>query len=393
MGTTGRARNIACLVLLVVTLTLVFSTIPVAAPPPIPMRTDGRAFDRSGSPLSLGTPIHTFVDGVDYSNGSMVRDGIGSFSVLTVGNSKTPANVSDTPAIQEGANLGDRVIIAAGDFTGPTDVFRETLGWTPGAVVSQSLTLGSNATTPEALKIQGIVTQPAKGGNQFVLLSNPRAIAVSLADYYLETDAPGTYHGKSLNLAGALSPSQILRVNLTSSNWLTVTGDALKLVYRNPKGALASAGGLDIVVDRVEFNATSGGSLFWEPGNTIMGDAPAPGIGQILQRSGSFVDTNQPSDFSLGTEPGLPPNGPPTVSISVPSSGQAVQAASSITLSWTMSDDVFLTSYLRVWANVTIGNQTTNLLSNQAGEMSVVWNAPDLAVDTVVFRVDVSDPF
>lgn len=378
---------------MLVLLSLLLSTLPVAAPPPIPMRTDGRAFDRTAAALPLGTPIRTFVDGVDYSNGTGVRDGVGSFGVITVGNSKTNPNVSDTPTVQEGANLGDRVIFAAGDFIVHTDVFQETLAWYPGAVVSQNLTLGSTATTPEAVKIQGLVTQPAQGGNQFVLLCNPTPAAVSLFDYFLETDAPGTYHGKALPLTGVLSPLRFLRVNLTSTTWLTPSGDALKLVYRNPQGAGASAGGLDIVVDRVEFNGTSGGSLSWEPGNTIMGDAPAPGIGRILQRDANCTDTNRPADFSFASEPGLPPNGPPTVSISAPTPGQVVQAASQITLTWTMSDDVFLTAYLRVWVNVTIGNQTTILLSNVAGATSVVWNTPDIAIDNVVLRVDVVDPF
>lgn len=393
MWTTGRARTIACLVLVTVLFSLLASTIPVAAPPPIPMRTDGRAFDRSASALPPSTPIRTFVDGVGYSNASAVRDGIGSFSVLTVGNSKTNMNGSDTPTIQEGANRGDRVIFAAGDFIGHTDVFQETIPWYPGAVVAQNLMLGSNATTPEAVKIQGVVTRPAQGGNQFVLVCNPAAAPVSLFDYYLETDAPSSYHGKVFALTGALASLAILRVNLTSTTWLTPSGDALKLVYRNPKGASASAAGLDIVVDRVEFNATSGGSLNWEPGNTIMGDAPAPGIGRILRRDVNCTDTNRPTDFSLGIEPGLPPNGPPTVSISAPSSGQRVQAASPFTFTWTMSDDVFLASYLRVWANVTIGNQTTVLLADVAGTTSVVWNAPDVAIGDVAFRVDVADPF
>src|SRR5213083_3485674 len=55
-----------------------------------------------------------------------VQDGTGSFAVLTAGNSKTYANASDTPAVQEGANLGDTILYAAGDFTVATPVFQET---------------------------------------------------------------------------------------------------------------------------------------------------------------------------------------------------------------------------------------------------------------------------
>ena len=58
-----------------------------------------------------------------------------------------------------------------------------------------------------------------------------------------------------------------------------------------------------------------------------------------------------------------------------------------------MSDDIFLTSYLTVWANVTIGTVTTPLLADQTGVTSVAWTTPDLATGNVVFRVDVEDPF
>jgi hypothetical protein len=372
---------------------VLFVSLPVAAPPPPPMRTQGRAFDRGGNPLPIGTPIRAFVDGVQYSNASVVRDAAGSYSVLTYGNSKGAGGVSDTPTFQEGANLGDTVIFAAGDFTSATDVFRGVGTWSPASVITMDLTLGSIQTTPQLVKIEGIVTQPAAGGNQFVLLCNPTGTPVSLADYYLEGDAPGNYHGKSQPLSGALGASTTVRVNLTSASWPTPMGDALKLVYRNPGGAGASAAGLDIVVDRVEFNATTGGTLNWEPGNTIMGDAPAPGIGRILERDAACTDTNQGSDFHIANQPGVPTNSIPTVSVIAPTEGQPIQGATTSAISWMMSDDAFLTAYLQVWVNVTIGNQTTQLVVNAAGVTSYPWTTPDLAVSSVVLRVDVQNPF
>lgn len=349
--------------------------------------------DRAGSPLPGGTPIRTFVDGVDYSNDPQVLNGIGSYVVLTSGNSKTNANVSDTPTVQEGANLGDPVIYAAGDFTAATDVFREVLTWSPGRVVTTNVSEGSRATSPQPLKIQGLVTRPARGGNQFALLCNPTSSPVALSDYYLELDRLGTYHGPTTALSGVVNATAKARRDLPSATWLTATGDALKLVYRNPGGAGASAGGLDIVVDRVEFNATLGGTLNWEPGNTIMGDAPAPGVGQILQRDGSCTDSNQPSDFSLAREPGIPANSNLTVTVTVPTPGQSVPAATAVTFSWTISDDIFATAQLRVWANVTIGNQVIPLLADQLGATSSTWTTPDVAVIGAVLHVDVADPF
>ena len=393
------ARTIGCLVLLGILCVVAFGSFSVMALPPIPMRTQGHALDQGGSPLSIGTPIRTFVDGVNYTGGRFpgdtmaVQDGTGSFAVLTAGNSKTNANASDTPAVQEGANLGDTILYAAGDFTVATPVFQETSTWAPETIMTQDLHLGSAPSTPQILKIQGIVTQPAQGGDQFVFLCNPTGSTVSLADYYLERDAPGSYHGGSIALAGVLGASSTVRANLTSPTWLSVGGDALKLVYKNPRGASAPAGGRDIVVDRVEFNATSGGTLTWEPGNTIIGDAPAPGPGRILQRDAACSDTNGPQDFSLGTEPGLPANGSPIVAIVAPSAGQTIEAATSVTFSWTVSDDVFVSSYLHVWANVTIGTETIPLLTDQVGATSVVWTTRDVADSNVVLRVDVEDPF
>ena len=393
------ARTIACLVLLGILSVVAFGSFSVMALPPIPMRTQGHALDQGGSPLSIGTPIRTFVDGVNYTGGRFpgdtmaVQDGTGSFAVLTAGNSKTNANASDTPAVQEGANLGDTILYAAGDFTVATPVFQETSTWAPETIVTQDLHLGSAPSTPQILKIEGIVTQPAQGGDQFVFLCNPSGSTVSLADYYLERDAPGTYHGGSIALAGVLGASSTVRANLTSPTWLSVGGDALKLVYKNPRSASAPAGGGDIVVDRVEFNATSGGTLTWEPGNTIIGDAPAPGPGRILQRDAACSDTNGPQDFSLGTEPGLPANGSPIVAIVAPSAGQTIEAATSVTFSWTVSDDVFVSSYLHVWANVTIGTETIPLLTDQVGATSVAWTTRDVADSNVVLRVDVEDPF
>src|SRR5207237_7183711 len=349
--------------------------------------------------LPIGTPIRTFVDGVNYTGGRFpgdtmtIRDGTGSFALRTAGNSKTNANVSDTPTVQEGANLGDTILYAAGDFTVATPVFQETSTWAPETIVTQDLHPGSATATPQILKIEGIVTQPAQGGDQFVFLCNPTGSTVSLADYYLERDALGTYHGGSIALAGVLGASSKVRTNLTSPSWLSVGGDALKLVYKNPGGAAAPAGGRDIGVDRLEFNATSGGTLTWEPGNTIMGDAPAPGPGRILQRDAACSDTNGPQDFSLATEPGLPANGPPTVAIVAPSAGQTIEAATSVTFSWMVSDDVFVSSYLHVWANVTIGNETIPLLTDQVGATSVACTTRAVAAANVVLIVDVEEQF
>ncbi len=356
------------------------------------MVVQGHAYDRANAPLPIGTPIRAFLDGVDYSNGSRVQDSAGYYSVMIAGNWMLSQTASETPTIKEGPNLGETIQFVAGNVTNAT-FFQEILSWSPGTTVTQDLYMGSVVTTPDPLKIQGIVTQPARGGNQYAFLCNPTSSPISLYDYFLEIDRPGTYRGDSLSLSGAIPARAVLRENLSSASFLNVTGDALKLVYRNPGGAFASSDGQDIVVDRLEFNGTVGGTLDWEPGNTIMADAPAPGPGQILERSPSCSDTNAPGDFRLGYEPGVPTTTNVSLQILAPTAGQTLTGGQSFTFRWAMSDDVFLTSYLRVWVNVTYAGVSHSLLAGAPGATSVGWTVPDVADAAASVHVDAVDPY
>ena len=388
-GTPGR---ILLLVLAMMVASLSWVLV-VQAPPPLPMTTQGTAFDRFGSPLPTGTPITTLVDGVLYSKPTTVSNAAGAFAVQTAGNLLINSTTPEPSPTKYGANVGERFMYAASNFTTSVDVFQETSAWYPDLTVTQDLHLGSPATTPQPLKIQGIVTQPARGGSAYVLLCNPTTGSVSLSDYLLQRDAPGTYYGANLSLAGAVPADTVLQENLTSAFGLVPTGDALKLVYRNPGGAAPSASGGDIVVDRVEFNATVGGTLDWQPGSTALGSAPAPGPGQILKRSSSCADTNSPSDFQLATEPGLPSATPPVVTITAPTAGQNVQGGQVFTIRWTMTDDVFVNTYLKVWVNVTVRGNTVSLLTGTTGAVSVDWTVPDLDAPGSTVTVEAVDPF
>ena len=355
------------------------------------MTTAGHAYDAVGNPLAVGTPIRTFIDGVDYSNASHVHDGVGSFDVATAGNWVISGTTPEPTPIKHGANLGETVTYAAGDFTTTVAVFREVAAWAPDTTVTQDLHLGVPSSTPAPLKIEALVPQPAAGGPQYVLVCNPTSAAVSLGDYYLQVDRPGTYFGANFSLAGGLAATSVERVNLTSSFGLIPTGDALKLVYRNPGGSGAPAGGADIAVDRLEYNATVGGTLDWQPGATIMGAAPAPAPGQMLTRDAACTDTNSPSDFSLVPEPGLPAATPPVLSIDAPAQGASIPGGQIYTVRWTMSSNVFAAQYLRVWVNVTVGGNSTALLAGALGTASVAWSVPPVTGSAQI-RVDVADP-
>ncbi|MEK6986989.1 MAG: hypothetical protein AABX97_02700, partial [Candidatus Thermoplasmatota archaeon] len=154
----GRLLLVACAAVL---LAAVFLPIAARAPPPIPMVVQGHAYDRANAPLPIGTPIRAFLDGVDYSNGSRVQDSAGYYSVMIAGNWMLSQTASETPTIKEGPNLGETIQFVAGNVTNAT-FFQEILSWSPGTTVTQDLYMGSVVTTPNPLKIQGIVTQPAR---------------------------------------------------------------------------------------------------------------------------------------------------------------------------------------------------------------------------------------
>ncbi len=394
-NTPPRSRRLILLLLaLILSLTLLSSV--VRAPPPIPMTTSGHAFTSSGAALPVGTPIRTFIDGVIYSNASQVLDASGSFSVYTVGNFVINGTTPEPTSIKHGANRGEPVQFAASDFTSAISMFQEVVPWFSDTTVTQDLHLASFTPPlepPSPLKLQGIVTQPAQGGSQYVFLCNPSAVSVTLGNYYLQVDRPGTYYGGNFTLAGSAPAGGEVRVNLASGFVLTPTGDALKLVYRNPGGPEAAANGMDVVVDRVEFNASNGGTLSWQPGATIMGAAPSPGPGQILERSAGCADTNSPSDFHLAIEPGLQAATSPVVAIAAPSAGASVMGGQTYTVRWSMTSNVFAAKYLRVWVNLTLRGTTILLVSGGTGNSSVDWQVPAQSASGVSISVDVVDPF
>ena len=70
------------------------------------MTTQGTAFDGSGSPLPIGTPVSTFVDGVVYSRPAAVSDGAGSFAVQTDGNWLINSTTPEPSPTKHGASVG-----------------------------------------------------------------------------------------------------------------------------------------------------------------------------------------------------------------------------------------------------------------------------------------------
>lgn len=319
------------IVLLSAVIVIVSFAPAVPAPPPTPYTTYGMAFDATATRLPQGTPVRTFIDGVDYSNKTSVYDNTGSFYVDTFGNWAAPA----TTQIKEGGDISDAIMYASGELAGasPGGVARETASWVVGGL--QNLNLNLASTQPPLLKIQSLTVRPS-AGNQYAYLCNPTAASVNAGLFLFQQDAPGTFNGPSFPLSGTIRAGGRLFVDLTSTSWLDPAGDVLKLVWANPGGPGAPNGGANIVVDRVEFNATSTGALTWEPGNTIMTDAPAPGAGQEIHRNDACADTNSGADFTIGAETGGP--AAPVVTVSFPNGGEQFTGGSTHTVRWNMTD-------------------------------------------------------
>jgi len=383
-----RARSVVA----VLVVLAVAAVMPLARAPPLPpYEPFGTASDEAGVPLPIGTALSAFIDGVEYSNASTVFAADGSYAMSVAGNSFAGA-VSDTPTIKEGGNPGDPVVLVAGDFMASASVFREAGTWQAGTAPRLDLRAAVGAKQPGLLKIQSLVVRPADGGTQYAFVCNPAGGAgLDLSQFYLRKDVPGGYNGPTVALSGLVAAGATSYVDLGSAMFFVSTGDALKLVARNPGGVDAPNAGADVVVDRVEFNATSGGTLTWEPGNTIMTDAPAPGLAQQLRRSPQCADTNSGSDFGVVGE--FPPGRllPPGVNLQTPDGGEDWTGGSAHEVRYTIADsiDASLSVVIALSADGGLTYPTTIFgpTARSVGTQSFTWTVG--SVDTSAARIRV----
>ena len=360
------------------------------APPLVPYEAQGLATNEAGGPLALGTPIRTFIDGVDYSNLTVTYRPDGSYQTQIAGNYYIGPS-SETLWLKEGGDPGNPVAFASGDLTTSGRLFRLGATWQTGIFQSLNLQEAVASKQPALLKIQTVTTRPADTLSQYAYLCNPTGTAVNLAAYYFQRDAPGAFNGPTVNLVGTIGANAKLFGDFQSTTYLAANGDALKLMWTNPGGADSPFGGSDVVVDRVEFNASSGGALTWEPGNTIMSDAPAPGLGQEIHRTTTCVDTNQGSDFILDPETGRPTS--PSVSVSTPNGGEDWTGGTPHRIWWNMTDAQEPNTALTVRINYSLdsGASWITIVASQPGTAnpgSYNWN-PIPSVDTTSARVQV----
>jgi len=154
------------------------------------------------------------------------------------------------------------------------------------------------------LKINNVTTQSSDGGNQYLYIYGPED--TDMSNYYLEKN-DGKTHGATVNFTGVIPASSLYYVDLLATDFLDPNGDELKLVWKNSRTAF---GGNDIVVDRIEFNASTSGTHYGVPDNTrtdylVEDDATAPSVGEEMYRLTIGQDTNDCLvDFEIQTETG-----------------------------------------------------------------------------------------
>ncbi|MCK4949717.1 MAG: carboxypeptidase regulatory-like domain-containing protein [Thermoplasmata archaeon] len=305
---------------------------------PVPHNTYGQAKDSGGVEFTNGSFVSSWIDGVMYGWSWTFYDGgnpdpanrSGRFDIDTAGNHITIPGDPDTPWVKEGGDQDvDDIMYAWGDMTEitltlglPTPIFEQTTVWR--TFVAEHVNLSIAPTQPPALpKINNIVTQPSDGmATQYIYIYGPEGTPMD--EFYLEKN-DGQLHNAAtrMNLTGTISETLYFYVDLGATDYLDVDGDELKLVWENPGGPGTPFSGMDVVVDRVEFNATVGGTHYGEPDNTIMPDAVAPIFGNEIRRQPTAgSDTNDCSvDFLPHMVTGRPPN--PPYPLTVETGGQA----------------------------------------------------------------------
>ncbi len=305
---------------------------------PVPHNTYGQAKDSNGVEFANGSFVSSWIDGVMYGWNWTFYDGgnpdpanrSGRFDIDTAGNHITIPGDPDTPWVKEGGDQDvDDIMYAWGDMTeitltlgSPTSIFEQTTVWR--TFVAEHVNLSIAPTQPPALpKINNIVTQPSDGmATQYIYIYGPEGTPMD--EFYLEKN-DGQLHNVAtrMSLTGTISETLHFYVDLGATDYLDVDGDELKLVWENPGGPGTPFSGMDVVVDRVEFNATVGGTHYGEPDNTIMPDAVAPVFGNEIRRQPTAgSDTNDCSvDFLTDMVTGRPPN--PPYPLTVETGGQA----------------------------------------------------------------------
>ncbi|UCD92024.1 MAG: Ig-like domain-containing protein, partial [Methanobacteriota archaeon] len=351
-------------------------TMNVVAAIPIPHNMWGIPYDETGVRMDVGELITSWIDGVQYGdNDTFVFGPDIRYDIDTDGNWVTAPGDPNSPWEKEGGDLTEPIMYVWGDMTmidlDPEDdgilnhgVFEETEPWDTTVSTPSDLNLAVGQ-PPIFPKISMIIPEPTDTYPDYVLIYTEEPF-FDMSGFYLEKN-DGVLSGPSFALSGLSNATAYFYANLTTMD-LDACGDELKLVWSN---AGLAFGGNDIVVDRVEWNATTGGThnvgLDHEPDNTIMTDAAAPACAVTdfaMRRGGVFpvfdTDTNDNLlDFVVDTPWPRPIIGAPVVNVIIPNGGEDWTGGSTHPISWFMYDNNFINTLLTATVNYTIDSGTT----------------------------------
>ncbi|UCG70582.1 MAG: hypothetical protein JSV09_06070 [Thermoplasmata archaeon] len=186
--------------------------------------------------------------------------------------------------------------------------------------------MGPGGTYLRGLKIDEIVLQPNDGvPNQYLMILDPlnqlteAMVEDATHGYYIQKDDPTGHTPNGPIFHFSDDPSKVVKVgayfyiNLTS-NWLDVSADEIKLVWKNPTNhggtptADNIANGTDVIVDRVEWgNHINLNDSDYD--NTTMVDVTdLPPLGESLIRIAPGSDTDDCFvDFTINPTPTVRP--------------------------------------------------------------------------------------
>jgi hypothetical protein len=255
-------------------------------------------------------------------------------------------------------------------------------------------------------KISQIIPDPTDGlGPDYVLIYTEDPF-FSMDDFYLEKN-DGVLNGPTQTFTGVSNATANFYANLTNPAMdLDPCGDELKLVWSNMGPAF---GGMDIVVDRVEWNATVGGTHFTEPDNTIMTDAAPPVCSESIRRTGTFPvyadDTNDNAvDFIVDSPWPRPIPSAPVLTWNVPDGSEDWTGNMDHTISFTVYDanapNDLLTlnvSYQTVapgwnFATLNVTNPGFPGRGDASNPMTLTWTVPTADTFTAKLEVCAENP-
>jgi PKD repeat protein len=390
----------------------------VKAAVPIPYNSWGHPYDETDVKMLDGELITSFIDGVDYGNNMTFNAALDVwYDIQTRGNWVMAPGSPNSEWEKEGGDLDEPIMYVWGDMTNTyTDpdgdsilnygVFEEYAPWITNQSIPMDIYL--SPTQPSIFpKISIIVPEPTDGYGDYVLIfaEDPD---FDMSQFYLEKN-DGVLSGPSQSLVGITNATGYYYANLTDIS-LDACGDELKLVWINTGTAF---NGMDVVVDRVEWNATTGGThnvgLDHEPDNTDMTDAAAPACGQVdfaIRRQGVFPtfdqDTNDNAiDFVVDIPWPRPVIGPPVSTWNLPIGGEIWTGGADHQIWWETTDARFGNAMLDIWVNYSLldgvagsWNEATLVgipgphpFTGWANPMQPTWTLP--VADTDIARLQV----